>query len=63
MEINSKKTEVKIFTKKANSDANQWKYYLNGKKLKQVEHFKYLGCTLSWNCREDDEMNVNFRHT
>ena len=31
--------------------------YLNGKELKQVEHFKYLGSTVSWNCREDKEKN------
>ena len=36
----------------------QCNIYLNEKKLKQVEHFKYLGCTLSWNCREEKEMNV-----
>ena len=47
-----------IFTKKANSDAPQCNVYLNDKKLEQVEHFKYLGCTLSWNCREDKEMNM-----
>ena len=41
MEINSKKIEIMIFTKKAYNDAPQCNIYLNGKKLKQVEHFKY----------------------
>ena len=58
MEINNKKTEVMIFTKKAYSNAPQCNIYLNRKELKQVEHFKYLGCTLSRSCREDKEMNI-----
>ena len=58
MEINSKKTEVMVFTKTVNSDAPQFNIYLNGKKFKQVEYFNYLDCTLSWNCREDKEMNI-----
>ena len=58
MEINSKKIEIMIFTKKAYNDAPQCNIYLNEKKLKQVEHFKYWGCTLSWDCREDKEMNT-----
>ena len=58
MEINSKKTEEMIFTKKASSNVPQCNIYLNGKKLEQVEHIKYSGCTLSWNCREEKEMNV-----
>ena len=40
MDIYSKKTEVMIFAKKANSDAPQCNIYLNGKKLKLVEHFR-----------------------
>ena len=47
-----------IFTKKAYIDAPQCNIYLNGKNLKQVKHLKYLGCSLSWNCREDKEMNI-----
>ena len=60
MEINIKKTEIMVFTKKANSDAPQCNIYLNRKKLKQEEHFKYLGCMLSWSCREDKEMTIRF---
>ena len=63
MEINSKKTEVMTFTKKAYIDAPQCNVYLNGKNLKQVKHFKYLGGTLSWNCRKDKEMNIRLGQT
>ena len=58
MEINSKKTEVVIFTKTVYNEAPKCNIYLNGKSLKQVEHFKCLGCTLSWNCREDKEISI-----
>ena len=49
-----------IFTKKASSDALQCNIYLNGNKLIQVEHYKYLGCTLSWNCQEDMTFKSRF---
>ena len=57
MEINIWKTEAMVFTKKTKIDAPQCNIYSNGKKLKQIEHFKYFGCMLSWNCREDEEIN------
>ena len=59
MGINSTKTEEIIVTKKVYSDVPQ--RYLNGKNMKQVEDFKYLGCMLSWNCRGDKEMIIRLR--
>ena len=62
IEINSKKTEVMIFTKQAYIHAPQCNIYLIGKNLKQVKHFKNLSCTLSWNFREASlqEKEINY---
>ena len=33
------------------------KIFLNGRQLKQVEHFKYLGCIIEDDCRDLKELN------
>ena len=56
MEINIKKREVLLVTKGKNIPVCN--VLLNDTERKQVPYFKYLGCTLSTDCREDRELSI-----
>ena len=55
MEINIKKTEVMTVSKGTEKAA--CKVFLYGRQLKQVDHFKYLGCIIADDCRDLKELN------
>ena len=59
MQINIKKTEVMVVSKKA--EAPVCKILVDGSTLNQVENFKYLGCTISGACK--NEYGINIRST
>ena len=56
MQINFKKTEVMDVSKKA--QAPVCKILVDGSTLNQVENFKYLGCTISWACKDENEIKI-----
>ena len=55
MEINIKKTEVMTVSKRTVKP--DCKIFLNGRQLKQVDFFKYLGCIIADDCRDLKELN------
>ena len=56
MQINIKKTEVMVVSKKA--EAPVCKILVDGSTLNQVENFKYVGCTISGACKDEYEINI-----
>jgi len=58
MELNEKKTEAMVITKKKEVDLPTCKIKVNGSCLKQVKNFKYLGTTITWNLKDDKELSI-----
>jgi len=58
MELNEKKTETMVITKKREEDTPTCKIKVNGTSLKQVKSFKYLGTTITWNVQDETEVNI-----
>ncbi|KAG1651557.1 Nuclear export mediator factor NEMF [Nymphon striatum] len=58
MEINEKKTETMIITKKKEAEIPTCKITGNGINLKQVKSFKYLGTTINWDAKDEKELNI-----
>lgn len=58
MELNVKKTECMVITKKKENDIPSCNILVKGEKLKQVKSFKYLGTRISWNAKDDDEIKT-----
>ena len=56
MQINIKKTEVMVVSKKA--EAPVCKIMVDGSTLNQVENFKHLGCTISGACKDEYEIKI-----
>ena len=54
MQINTKKTEVIVVSKKAKAPV--CKILVDGSTLNQVENFKSLGCTISGACKDEYEI-------
>ena len=53
-EFNIKKKEVMIFSR--SSECSQINIFINGKKLKQRDQFKYLGTSISRDERKNTEV-------
>jgi len=58
MALNEKKTEAMVITKKREEDLPTCNISVNGTTLAQVKTFKYLGTTISWNSKEETELNI-----
>ena len=56
MQINIKKAEVMVVSK--NAEAPVCKILVDGSTLNQVEHFRYLGCTISGACKDEYEIKI-----
>jgi len=58
MELNEKKTETMVITKKTKEDMPKCHILVNGTAIKQAQSFKYLGTTITWNAKDDKELNI-----
>lgn len=58
MELNVKKTECMVITKKKETEIPNCNILVNGVKLEQVKTFKYLGTRISWNAKDDQEIKI-----
>jgi len=58
MELNVKKTECMVITKKNENEIPNCNILVNGEKLEQVNSFKYLGTRISWNAKDDQEIKI-----
>ena len=58
MELNAKKTETMVITKKQETNIPTCNLTVNGLPLRQVNKFKYLGTMINWDARDEIDLNT-----
>ena len=58
MELNAKKTETMVVTKKQGTNIPSCNLTVNGLSLPQVNKFKYLGSMINWGARDEIDLNI-----
>ena len=58
MELNAKKTETMVVTKKQETNIPTCNLTVNGLPLRQVSKFKYLGTMINWDTRDEIDLNI-----
>ena len=58
MELNAKKTETMVITKKQETNIPTCSLTVNGLSLRQVNKFKYLGTMINWDARDEIDLNT-----
>ena len=58
MELNAKKTETMVVTKKQETNIPTCNLTVNGLSLRQVNIFKYRGTMISWDARDKTDLNI-----
>ena len=58
MELNAKKTETMVVTKKQETNIPTCKLTVNGLSLRQIEKFKYLGTMINLDARDESDLNI-----